>query len=69
MSRRQRHRSAGSHKLEFFYIYNEFVRLWPRVELFRSETSLLLESVSEEEPLAMRVEGTVDHYNVMFDLL
>ncbi len=52
-----------------FYIYKEFVKLRTKVQIFRGVTSFLLESVSEEEPLAMRVEAKVDHYNDVFDQL
>ena len=69
VSHQQRHRAAGGRKHEPFYIYNEFLRLRTRLELFQSETSILLEFVSEEEPLAMRVQGKVDHYIDVFDRL
>ncbi len=36
VSRQQRHRVAGGRKHEPFYIYNKFLRLWTRVELFQS---------------------------------
>ena len=52
-----------------FYIYKEFVKLRTKVQIFRGVTSFLLESVSEEEPLAMRVEAKVHHYNEVFDQL
>ena len=68
VSIRQRHRS-GTRKLEPFYIYNEFVRLRERAEHFCSETSILLESVDEEAPLATRVQAKVDHYNDVVDQL
>ena len=69
VSHQQQHRAAGSRDHKPSHIYNPFVRLQTRVELYRTETSFLLESVSEEEPLVMRVQGKVDHYTDVFDRL
>ena len=69
VSRQQRQKTAGGFKQEPFYIYNEFAKLRTRVEHYQSETCVLVEAVSDEEPLAIRVQGKINHYLDVFDQL
>ena len=52
-----------------FYIYEEFRRLRKRHEDFESASSNLLDALQEDDPVATKVQGKVDHYGEVCDTL